>query len=56
MSLFSFRTNRKLRKNGRRLLSVVPPQLASYDPVFDAVDRIENDYHRFRLRETERYW
>jgi hypothetical protein len=26
------------------------PPWALYDPVFDTVDRIENDYHRFARR------
>ncbi|HEX5114851.1 MAG TPA: hypothetical protein VFW65_06615 [Pseudonocardiaceae bacterium] len=54
MSLFSFGAKGKQRiARGRKPLITVPPQLASYDPVFDTVDRIENDYHRFARRMTE---
>jgi hypothetical protein len=55
--LFSFRTKGKPRKiaSVRKPLITVP-QWASYDPVFDTVDRIENDYHRFRQRRAEQHW
>lgn len=51
MIRFSFRTKSKQRKP----LIAVPPQLASYDPVFDTLNLIENDYHRFCRRAAEQH-
>lgn len=55
MLLFSFRPkgNRRKAKRVRNPLITAPPPWASYDPVFDAFDRIENDYHRFARRKSE---
>lgn len=54
MLRFSFRTKgkREIARGWKPLL----PQWASFDPVFDTVDRIENDYHRFVQRKAERNW
>jgi hypothetical protein len=55
MALFHFHGNGKPRKTkrSRERLITMPPPWASYDPVFETMDRIENDYHRFARRVTE---
>lgn len=51
MALFSFHANRKPRN--RKPLITVPAHWAAYDPVFETMDRFENDYHRFARRTAE---
>jgi hypothetical protein len=48
--------NRRKITTVRKPLITVPSQLSLYDPVFDSVDRIENDYHRFCQRTAEDHW
>jgi hypothetical protein len=59
VALFPFRTNGKRHntKSSRKPLITVPPPWSSYDPVFEAMDRVENDYHRFarRIADQRRY-
>lgn len=43
---------RKSQLNSDRSVNLPAPlsSLPEHDPVFDAFDRVENDYHRFRNR------